>query len=464
MDNQEQLRETIDIDPSENRLIKKRELTFKQLWNMNLGFMGIQFAWGLQMANMSPIFEYLGADAHQLPRLWLAAPLTGLIIQPIIGNLSDHTWTPLGRRRPYFLSGAILAATALILMPHSSSLAMAMGLLWVLDSSLNTSMVPFRAFVGDLLPEEQRTKGFAIQSVMVGIGSVVASGLPWVLNHYFEVDNQTSSLQPIPLTVEISFYLGAIIVLGTILWTVLTTPEHPPQDLVAFALIKQKHGGIGNSFKKCWTELRQLPPTMMQLAKAQFFTWLGVFCFFLYFPTAVAHNIFGAINQHSSLYSEGIEWAGLCFAVFNTVAIAFSSCLPYMAQKIGCQMTHCFCLMCGGISLISLLIVQNQYLLMIMMIGFGIAWSSILAMPYAMLTNSIPEEHRGIYQGIFNFFIVLPEIFASLSLGWILLNFLHSNHLLAVVLGGIFLLIGAGLTLLVESNFIADPIMKEKLL
>ena len=436
--------------------ISKPRFGFFQLWNMNLGFLGIQFGWGLQMANMSAIFEHLGADAHQLPILWIAAPLTGLIVQPIIGNLSDYTWTPLGRRRPYFLAGAILAFIALVLMPHSSTLWMAAGLLWILDTSANISMVPFRAFVGDLLPKEQRTSGFAMQSVMLGIGAVSASALPWLLNHVLDVNNTSSGLRQIPLTVEISFYIGGALFLGTVLWTVITTPEYPPKNLEKFEQLQEKRGGITSSLRETWETLRQMPSKMQQLARVQFFTWLGIFCFFLYFPPAVARNIFGAIDGDSILYSDGIEWAGLCFAVYNAVCIGFSFLLPRIATKISRQLTHSLCLLCGGVSLISLLAIKNQYLLLVAMIGLGIAWSSALIMPYAMLSGSVPPQRRGIYQGIFNFFIVLPEISVSLGFGWVMSYLLKDDRLLAVVLGGVFLMIAAGLTQFVKSSPMGD--------
>ena len=427
---------------------------------MNFGFLGIQFGWGLQMANMSAIFEYLGADADRLPILWLAAPLTGLFVQPIVGNLSDYTWTFLGRRRPYFLIGAILACIALFSMPNCSNLWVAAGLLWILDTSANVSMVPFRAFVGDLLPKEQRTQGFAMQSVMLGLGAVSASVLPWILSHVFQIDNTSNALRQIPLTIELSFYIGAILFLGTVLWTIVTTPEYPPQNLAKFERLQATRGGITSSLRETWETLRQIPPKMQQLAKVQFFTWLGIFCFLLYFPPAVARNIFGAVSQDSLLYSEGIEWAGICFAVYNAVCIGFSFVLPKLAQRFGRPAVHSFCLFSGGISLISLLFIGNKYIILLAMIGLGLAWSSALIMPYAMLSNSIPPQRRGIYQGIFNFFVVLPEIVAALGFGWVMQYLLHDNRLLAVVIGGGFLVIAAGLTLLIKPNPI-DNLSKE---
>ena len=420
--------------------------SFFQLWNMNIGFLGIQFGWGLQMANMSSIFEHLGASAHSIPILWLAAPLTGLVIQPIVGNLSDHTWGPWGRRRPYLLGGALLASVGLVLMPSCSALWMAAGLLWLLDSSANVSMVPYRAFVGDLLPEKQQTQGFAMQSVMVGIGAIAASSFPWLLNHLFGISHATDATRRIPITIEISFYIGAALLLLTTLWTALTTPELPPQDLEHFKEMQAERGGISNSLNETWQALQKMPSTMKQLAWVQIFTWLGIFCFFIYFPPAVARNIFGAVEIDSPLYDQGIEWAGICFAMFNAVCVPFSFLLPVLTRRISRTAVHSVCLVCGGLSLISLRFVHQPEMLLVCMVGFGMAWASAQSIPYAILTHAIPTQRRGIYQGIFNFFIVLPEIGISLFFGWIMDHWLQDNRLMAVVLGGIFLLIAAALT------------------
>lgn len=441
----------------------KPAFSLYQLWNMNVGFLGIQFGWGLQMANMSSIFEHLGASAHEIPILWLAAPLTGLVVQPIVGNLSDHTWGPLGRRRPYLLTGAALASVALVLMPSCSALWMAAGLLWLLDTSANVSMVPFRAFVGDLLPKEQRTQGFAMQSVMVGIGAIAASSMPWLLNHLFAVDPTTNAIRHIPLTVRLSFYLGAGLFLSTILWTILTTPERPPKNLARFEQLKEERGGVLNSVQEIWQVLRQMPATMQQLAWVQIFTWLGIFCFLIYFPPAVARNIFGAIEFDSILYNEGIEWAGLCFAVLNAVCIGVSFLLPFLTRRTSRKMVHALCLICGGVSLMSVLLIHQPWLLLFSMVGFGIAWASVHSIPYAILTHVIPVQRRGIYQGIFNFFIVLPEIGVSLGFGWIMEHLLHDNRLAAVVLGGGFLLIAAILVPFVQlpQNAPADTLASD---
>ncbi|MBZ5536483.1 MAG: MFS transporter [Acidobacteriia bacterium] len=410
---------------------------------MSFGFLGIQFGWGLQMANMSAIYEYLGAKADQIPILWLAAPLTGLIVQPIIGNMSDRTWGRLGRRRPYFLTGAILSSLALILMPNSSALWMAAGLLWILDASINISMEPFRAFVADLLPEEQRTSGFAMQSLFIGLGAVVASALPWVMSRVFAVQSNVSAGHAIPLTVRLSFYIGAATFFGAVLWTITKTKEYPPDDLDAFKNMKAEKRGLAANASEILNSISGMPATMRQLAWVQICTWLGLFCMWLYFPVAVARNVFGAPSETAPIYTRGVEWAGICFAVYSAVCFAFSFLLPAMARKLSRKMTHSLCLLCGAAGLLSVSFIHNQYLLLFSMLGVGIAWASILAMPYAILAGSLPAQKMGVYMGIFNFFIVIPEILASLGLGWIMSHLLNNNRLLAVVAGGVFLALAA---------------------
>jgi maltose/moltooligosaccharide transporter len=429
--------------------IHKPPLDFWGLWNMSFGFFGIQFGWTLQMANTSAIYEYLGASAEQLPLLWLAAPVSGLIAQPIIGYMSDRTWGPLGRRRPYFLVGAIIASVALILMPNSSSLWMAAGLLWILDTSINISMEPFRAFVADLLPEKQRTDGFAMQAFFIGLGAVIASIFPWMLNNIFEVGRGTDG-SSIPLTVKLSFYLGAVVFLGTVLWTIITTKEYPPADLEAFKKRNEESKGLGNAFKELWQIVRNMPPTMRQLAWVQFFTWLGMFCVVLYLAPAIAHGIFGAVSERSSLYTDGIEWAGVCIGVYNAVCFLFSLVISTIADITSRKWTYGFCLFCGGAGLMSMLVIRDQYLLLLPMVCFGIAWASMLAMPYAILSDALPVENTGVYMGLFNAFIVIPQIIASLGLGWVMYNVLNNDRLLAIVLGGVCLIIAAGLVARVD--------------
>jgi maltose/moltooligosaccharide transporter len=429
--------------------MEKPRQSFWQIWNMSFGFLGIQFGWGLQMANMSAIYEYLGARADQIPILWLAAPLTGLIVQPIIGNASDHTWTRLGRRRPYFLAGAILSSLALIAMPRCSALWMAAGLLWILDTSINISMEPFRAFVADLLPEEQRTQGFAMQSLFIGLGAVVASAMPWLLTNVFHAAQQKSG-NAIPSTVRLSFYLGAAAFLGAVLWTVITTREYPPENPEAFRETKSASRGVAVQMTEIFTAIGEMPRTMRQLAPVQLLTWLGLFCMWLYFPVAVARNVFGAADQNAPSYTAGVEWAGICFGMYSAVCFAFSFFLPVMAKAIGRKWTHSLCLLCGAAGLLSVAVIHDKNFLLLSMVGVGIAWASTLSMPYSVLADSLPAGRIGVYMGIFNFFIVLPEIIASLAFGWIMAHLLHNNRLAAVIAGGVFLAIAAALMQRVE--------------
>jgi maltose/moltooligosaccharide transporter len=422
----------------------KRPLTFWQVWNMSFGFLGIQFGWGLQMANMSAIYEYLGARAEAIPILWLAAPLTGLIVQPIIGHMSDRTWGSLGRRRPYFLTGALLASLALIAMPNSSTLWMAAGLLWILDASINISMEPFRAFVADLLPEHQRTEGFAMQSLFIGLGAVVASALPWILTNVFGMP-ALSGTGGIPLNVKLSFYIGAVAFMGAVLVTVITTHEHPPDDLDAFRRMKAERAGVASGLADIAAAIRVMPLAMKRLAWVQMCTWFGLFCMWIYFPVAIARHVFGAADETSALYRSGVEWGGVCFAMYSAVCFAFSFLLPSIADALGRRLTHALCLLAGAAGLLSVAVVHTPTLLLLSMTGVGIAWASILSMPYAILSGSLPTQRTGVYMGIFNFFIVLPEIAASLGLGLVMQTVLGNNRLAAVVAGGAFLALAAGL-------------------
>jgi maltose/moltooligosaccharide transporter len=421
--------------------MNKPKLSFWQIWNMSFGFFGIQFGWGLQMANMSAIYQYLGADESTIPLLWLAAPITGLIVQPIVGFYSDRTWTKLGRRRPYFLVGAILASLALIAMPNSSTLWMAAGLLWILDASVNISMEPFRAFVGDKLAKNQRKVGFAMQSLLIGLGAVLSSSLPYILTNWFEVSNESEGA--IPQTVKIAFYVGAGVFFAAVLYTVLTTEEYPPEDMEAFSKMKRDTAGVGNAFKEIFQGIGSMPKTMKQLAMVQFFTWFGLFCMWIYFIPAVATYIFGGIDHASPEYQAGAEWGGVCFSVYNGVAFAFAFLLLLLVRKFSAKGIHTTCLALGALGLISVAFANEAKLLLVSMFCVGIAWASILSMPYAMLANAIPGNKMGFYMGIFNFFIVLPQIAASLGLGLVMSVFLAGNSMNAVLLGGVSLLIAA---------------------
>jgi maltose/moltooligosaccharide transporter len=433
----------------------KQKLSIVQIVNMSIGFMGIQFGWALQMANMSAIYEYLGAEPDKLPFLWLAAPLTGLIIQPIIGYWSDRTWHPiLGRRRPFFLVGAILSSIALILMPNSPTLWMAAGLLWILDSSINISMEPFRAFVADKLPESQRTLGFSMQSLFIGLGSIVASSLPWILSNWFGISN-TAVTGEIPYNVKLSFYIGASAFLVFVLYTVFTTKEYPPETTE----IKSKDKNpLLTGFKEITFAILNMPKKMRQLALVQFLTWPGLFLMWFYYTPAVGRYIYGGDPQgdgiSKALYTRGTEFAGLTYSVQNIVTFLFAFILPFLASKIKNKYAHMLSLAIGGFGLLSIGFIDKSTVLALycVMACVGIAWSSILSMPYSMLSGCLPENKIGIYMGIFNFFIVLPEIIAALFFGPIMENVLNNNLISAVMCGGGLLLVSAVITTRISEN------------
>jgi maltose/moltooligosaccharide transporter len=419
----------------------KLQLSTRQIWNMNFGFFGIQFGWGLQMANMSAIYQYLGAREDDIAWLWIAAPLTGLIVQPIVGYASDRTWNRLGRRRPFFLVGSLLATLALIAMPNSPSVWMAAGLLWILDASINITMEPFRAFVGDMLPEDQRKTGFAMQSLLIGLGAVLSSSLPYVLTHWFGVGGGDTH-GAIPRTVQLSFYVGSVVFLGAVLYTIMSTREYPPEDLEAFRAMKASSKGAGRAFREILRGIVSMPATMRQLAVVQFFTWFAFFCMWIYFVPAIATRVFGGVPGSPS-YLEGNEWGGVCFSVYNGTAFVFSFVLLALVKRFSARSIHRACLAAGGVGLMLVFLFPQQYLLLGAMVLVGIAWASILSMPYAMLANAIPAAKMGFYMGVFNFFIVLPQILASLGLGLLMKHAFGNNPMNAVALGGASLLVAA---------------------
>ena len=427
--------------------MQKPRLSFWQIWNMSFGFLGIQFGWGLQLANMSPIYKYLHAEESQLPYLWLAGPITGLLIQPIIGSMSDRTWNRLGRRRPYFLVGAILASIALFIMPNSSAVWMAAGLLWILDASINITMEPFRAFVADKLPEEQRTLGFVMQSWFIGIGQTLANALPYLFTALGVVGVMATG---IPLSVDYSFKIGAVVFLIAVLWTVVSTKEYPPEDLEEFQRLRREHKGIADGFKEIFSSLAEMPETMKQLAVVQFFTWFALPCMWQFFGIAIARHVFGAPDETSPLFAEGTEWGGLCFAVYNVVCFLVAFELPWLVNKSSRKAVHMIALLCGGIGLISVLFVSNKWMLFASMAGVGIAWASILSMPYVMLSTAVPPARMGVYMGVFNLFIVIPQIVMSLIVPRIYNSVLGGDPRNAVVLGGVSFLIAAASVLIVR--------------
>jgi maltose/moltooligosaccharide transporter len=423
--------------------VNKPRLSIAQIINMSVGFFGIQFGWDLQRANMGPIYDVLGANAEDIPLLFLAAPLTGLLVQPIIGYLSDRTWHPKwGRRRPYFLVGAVLSSIALIFMPHSSTLWMAAGLLWILDVFGNVAMEPFRAFVADKLPDSQLNRGFVMQSLMIGLGGSIASALPWLMRNWFGLEN-VAAKGIIPDNVRLSFYIGAFFFLSAVLYTVFSSKEYPPEDIGYKNKVKESNKGFGGGLKEIYSAMANMPSRMRIIALVQFFTWPGLFLMWFYYSVAVAYHVFGASGDTDPLYGNGRDFAGLTLAFYNVVTFAFAFILPSIADRLGRKTTHSLCLLAGAAGLISVAFVTNKYMLYGCMTGVGIAWASILSMPYAMLSPVLPRNKIGIYMGIFNFFIVLPEIIASLGFKWIMKYILNNDMLLAVQIGGVLMIIAA---------------------
>lgn len=485
---------------------------------MSFGFLGIQFGFALQNANVSRIFETLGAKVDEIPILWIAAPVTGLIIQPIIGHMSDNTWNRLGRRRPYFLTGAILASLALLFMPNSPTLWIAAGMLWIMDASINITMEPFRAFVGDMLSSEQRTKGFAMQSFFIGTGAVVASALPYILTNWFGIANTAPEGQ-IPPSVKYSFYLGAAAFLTAVLWTIIRTREYSPEELrlhaeaagqVAIeehvdeianpvqtgrAFIKRsllwiaagilvsltiyifrlhpelyifsvgiaifgimtlisglliKSGKTRNGVAVVMHDMYKMPATMKQLAVVQFFTWFALFAMWIYTTAAVTKHIYGTTDPTSELFNKGADWVGVCFALYNGFAAIMAFLLPVIARKTSRKFTHMISLVAGGVGLLSIYFIKDPNMLLLSMVGVGLAWASILSMPYAILTGSLPSHKMGTYIGIFNFFIVIPQILAASILGFFTRDLFGGEAIYALMLGGVSLFVAAIMVLFVN--------------
>ena len=488
----------------------KPRLTFWEIWNMSFGFLGIQFGFALQNANVSRIFETLGAKVEDIPILWIAAPVTGLLVQPIIGYFSDRTWNRLGRRRPYFLGGALLASLALIAMPNSPALWVAAGMLWIMDASINISMEPFRAFVGDNLASSQRTTGFAMQSFFIGTGAVVASLLPWLLTNQFGVANEAPAGM-IPDSVRLSFYLGAAVFFLAVVWTVVKSKEYSPEEMASFvenqaregfarerrsreefahngrrqvrlgwtllavgALLSawlarervyqimilsvliavvgvlliaggllQRGGRYDNGFVTILNDFLDMPRTMRQLAWAQFFSWFALFAMWIYTTPAVTSHIYGTTDTASALYNEGANWVGVGFAAYNGVAALVAFAIPPLARWSSPKIAHVICLICGALGLLSIYFITDPRMLLGSMVGVGIAWASILAMPYAILTGSLPPSKLGYYMGVFNFFIVIPQIVAAAILGFLVRRFFGGEAINALLIGGASLLLAA---------------------
>lgn len=422
----------------------KPDLKWWQILNISVGFFGIQHGFEIQFARMSSIYEKLGANPEQIPLLWLAAPLTGLIIQPIVGYMSDKTWLSgfKMRRRPYFLFGAIFASIALCLMPNSSTLWMAAGLLWILDASLNISMEPFRALVADKLNAKQRPSGFAMQTLMIGLGTIMGNFIasldflniaPWLKQFA-----QTS--------MHISFYLCAGIYLLSILYTVIFTPEYPPEATEEKAEKTDIKTAVKNWISETVDCYKNMPEVMKKLAWVQFFTWMGLFCMWMFYTIAVARYVFGATDPNSHLYDEGIRWGAHTMIIKGIATPIFALFIPFFVKKIGAVNTHMANLLICGLGLISIPFIKSPHMLYLPMICAGIGWASITALPYIILADHIPQSKYGIYMGIFNMFIVLPEILVAIGLGSLIMGFIGGNHAIAVGIGGIFIVVAAALT------------------
>lgn len=433
---------------------KKPRLSFLQIWNMSFGFLGIQMGFALQNANASRILQIFGANVEELSWFWIVAPLTGMIVQPIIGHYSDRTWTKLGRRRPYFLAGALLASIGLILMPRADmfiaflpALWVGAGFLMIMDASFNVTMEPFRALVADNLPSDQRTLGFSVQTILIGIGAVIGSWLPWAVTNWFGIDN-TAETGSVPPSLIISFVVGAVVLTTTIILTVTTTKEYSPEETAAFDeneseedIEEESSKGLSQIFK----DFAAMPSTMKQLGLVQFFSWFALFGMWVFSTPAIAHHIYGLpIDDTSSqTFQDAGDWVGIIFGVYNLVSAIYAFFLPAIAKKLGRKQTHAMSLVIGGIGLISMYFAPSPNFLIISMIGVGIAWASILAMPYAILAGSIPPKKMGIYMGIFNFFIVAPQILNALIGGPIVKNLYGGNAMYAIVTSGVLMVVAA---------------------
>jgi maltose/moltooligosaccharide transporter len=427
---------------SSSHPVPKHRLTFKQIINMSFGFFGIQFGFALQNANVSRIFQTLGADIDKIGFLWVAAPLTGLLVQPIIGYMSDRTWDrKWGRRRPFFFIGAVLASIALFLMPQSTMLWMAAVLLWILDASINISMEPFRAFVGDKLTSSQRTTGFATQTFFIGLGAVIASLLPYIFTNVFHISN-TAPQGQIGDSVKYSFYIGAVVFFLSVLWTVITSDELPPENIEEWKQEKAQSKGLVIAIKEITKGIFSMPKTMAQLAVVQFFTWVGFYCMWLYSTAAIAQNAYGTIDTTSKAFQDAGDWVGVMFTVYSGISAVAAFLLPLLAKKIGRKYTHMICLIIGGIGLVSMIYIKSPQILLVPMIAIGLAWASTLTMPYSILAGALPPAKMGFYMGVFNFFIVIPQLVASFVMGFVIKDIFHEQAIYALVIGGVCMAIG----------------------
>ncbi len=439
-------------------MAQKPRLSFWQIFNMSFGFLGIQFGFALQNANASRILQTFGADVEHLSWFWLVAPLTGMIIQPIVGHYSDKTWCKLGRRRPFFLAGAILTAIALVLLPNAGMFATVIpamfiggGFLMITDASINVAMQPFRALVADNLPEEQRTIGFSTQTFLIGVGSVVGSWLPYILSKMGVL--AVSDTGGVPANVKLSFYVGAAVMLICILWTVFTTKEYSPEELASFEEGKA-NAPQQKEKSNLWQDFIHMPKTMLQLGTVQFFSWIALFGMWVYTTPAIAQHIYHVPqgDTSSALFNEAGDWVGILFGAYNAVAMFFALALAPIANRIGRKTTHGLALLIGGLSLLSFYVISDPMMLLLPMLGIGIAWASILAMPYVMVAGSLPAHKMGIYMGIFNFFITLPQIVNGIFGGPMVKYLFNSQAIYALVFSGVCMLIAAASVIMIKEG------------
>lgn len=446
------------ITASKHQPMKKPKLSFIDIWNMSFGFLGIQFGFALQNANASRILQNLGADVHELSLFWLVAPITGMVVQPIIGHYSDNTWTKMGRRKPYFLAGALAASIGMVLMPNAAmftaimpALFVGAGMLMIMDASFNVAMEPFRALVADKLPTDQRTLGFSLQTVLIGIGAVMGSVLPYVLTNWFGISAEGPE-GGVPDTVIYSFVIGAAVLIGAILVTVLTTKEYSPEQMALYEAENETHSASERAAEKnrsfftaLFQDLSLMPSTMKQLGVVQFCSWFALFGMWVFATPAIAQHLYGlpADDNSSAMYNEAGNWVGVLFGVYNGVSAIYAFFLPTIAKIVGRRQTHAISLVAGGLGLISIYFMTSPTMLILSMVGIGIAWASILAMPYAILAGSIPARKMGIYMGLFNLFITLPQIVNGLIGGVLVHSLYNDKAIFALVMSGVFMIIGA---------------------
>jgi maltose/moltooligosaccharide transporter len=437
-------------------------LSFWQIWNMSFGFLGIQYGFGLQQANLSPIFRYLEADESKLPILWLAGPITGLVIQPLIGAISDKTWTRFGRRKPFFLIGALTGSIAVLLMPYSPVLWVAVGLFWILDASMNTAMEPYRALVGDKLNNEQRTLGFSVQTFMIAFGQILAGLMPIILL-YFGLSAETDG-KHIPDIVKYSFVIGVAAMLLTVAWTAWTTTEYPPDDLEEFRREQAAKGGVLHAFREIWDAVREMPGGLKQIWWVKFFTWYGMPLMWQYLALSIARHCYNAPTPESPNFAEGSAKVGVAFTVMNITTVVMAFLIPPIVRQLGTRLTYALFLALGGLGFVSMLFTNSLNVVLGGMVLVGIGWSAIITIPFIMTTSIVPPERTGVYMGLLNAFICIPQIVEMLTVGFYYKTLLGDDPRNALVLAGICLILGAVACMFISKEVETAPVSEEEVL